>query len=126
VTLVVFASTRFAVMHFLRPNFLDPLHRTVVASDSGRQAGDWVLSDTLVDASGHQISTAREDLAILHANHAGIDAQTYLVTVGWKRAILYQPASRFWTFQLIEAGIFVALAVAVVAVALWLVRRTPT
>jgi len=84
-----------------------------------------VLNDTLVDAGGRQISTAREDLAILHAQHAGIDPHTYLVSVGWKRVISYQPASRFWTFQLFEAGLFVCLAAAVVFVTLALVRGNP-
>ncbi len=126
VTLVVFVSTRLIVLTFLRPSFLPPLHRTVVASDVGRQAGDWVLSDTLVDAGARQITAAREDLAVLHAQQAGIDPHTYLVTLGWKRVISYQPGGRFWTFQLIEAGIFVTLAALVVAATLWLVRRTPT
>ena len=126
VTLLVFAATRLAVLEFLRPRFLTPLHRTVVASDSGRHVGDWVLSDTLVDAGGRVVSTAREDSAVLHAQNAGIDPHTYLVTLGWKRAISYQPAGRFWTFQVIEAGIFVALAVAVVLTTLWFVRRNPT
>jgi hypothetical protein len=126
VTLVVFASTRLAVLKFLRPHFAAPLHRTIVATDTGRQAGDWILSDTLVDAGGRQITAGREDLAVLHAQQAGIDPHTYLVTLGWKRAISYQPGSRFWTFQVIEAGIFVALAALVVATTLWLVRRTPT
>jgi hypothetical protein len=40
--------------------------------------------------------------------------------------ILYQPADRFWTFQLIEAGIFLCLAAVVVAVTLALVRRNPS
>ncbi|HZU20014.1 MAG TPA: ABC transporter permease subunit [Gaiellaceae bacterium] len=125
ITLVVFAATRLAVLEFLRPHFLSPLHRTVMADDSGRRIGDWVLSDTLVDAGGKAISTGREDLAVLHAQQAGIDPHTYLVTLGWKRVISYQPSGRFWTFQLLEAGLFVALAAAVVAVAIWLVRRTP-
>ncbi len=85
-----------------------------------------MLSDTLVDAGGRRITAGREDLAVLHAQHAGIDPHTYLVTLGWKRVISYQPAGRFWTFQLIEAGLFVALAVAVVLTTIWLVRRTPT
>lgn len=125
VTLVVFAATRLAVFEFLRPHFLAPLHRTVSADDSGRRIGDWVLSDTLVDAGGRTVGTGREDLAVLHAQHAGIDPHTYLLTLGWKRLITYQPSGRFWTFQLIEAGLFVALAAAVLGVTLWLVRRTP-
>ena len=125
-TLVAFASTRLIVMTFLRPNFMAPLHRTVLPTETGRRVGDWVLSDTLVDAGGTQISTGREDLAILHAQQANIDPHTYLVTLGWKRAISYQPAGRFWTFQIIEAGIFVGLSAAIVVLTLWLVRRTPT
>ena len=124
-TLVVFAATRLIVL-LLRPHFMAPLHRIVVGTDSARQTGDWVLSDTLVDAGGRQITAGREDLAVLHAQQAGIDPHTYLVTLGWKRVISYQPAGRFWTFQVIEAGLFVALAAAVVLATLWLVRRTPT
>ena len=49
-----------------------PLHRTVaVDRHRPRRPGDWVLSDTLVDAGGRQITAAREDLAVLHAQQAG-------------------------------------------------------
>ncbi|HZR96413.1 MAG TPA: ABC transporter permease subunit [Gaiellaceae bacterium] len=126
VTLLVFVATRLAVASFLRPRFEAPLHRTALATDTGRQVGDWILSDTLVDAAGRQITAGREDLAVLHAQQAGIDPHAYLVSVGWKRAISYQPAGRFWEFQLVEAGLFAALAVAVVLTAIWLVRRTPS
>jgi hypothetical protein len=125
-TLLAFAATRLAVLELLRPHFLPPLQRTVPASDTGRQVGDWILSDTLVDAGGRQITAGRENLAILHAQLAGIDPHAYIVTLGWKRVLSYQPAGRFWTFQLIEAGLFVALAAAVLLLTLWLVRRTPT
>jgi hypothetical protein len=37
--------------------------------------------------------------------------------------VRYQPASRFWTFQFIEAGIFVAIALAALALAAWLLYR---
>jgi hypothetical protein len=125
-TLVIFVAARLGVLKLLRPHFLPPLHRTALATDTGRQTGDWLLSDTLVDAAGRQITAGREDLAVLHAQQAGIDPHAYLVSVGWKRVISYQPADRFWTFQLVEAGLFAALAVAIVLAAIWLVRRTPT
>jgi hypothetical protein len=35
----------------------------------------------------------------------------------------YQPASRFWAFQSIEAGIFVALTLIVLGIAVWLIHR---
>jgi hypothetical protein len=124
-TLVAFAATRFLVLEVVRPHFLAPLHRTVVASGSAAQVGDWVLSDTLVDGGGQSISVARENLAVLHAQQAGIDPHTYIVTLGWKRVISYQPAGRFWTFQLLEAGLFAGLALLVILLTVWLVRRRP-
>ena len=36
---------------------------------------------------------------------------------------LFQPAHRFWLFQGIETAIFVGLAVALLAVTVWCVRR---
>jgi hypothetical protein len=36
---------------------------------------------------------------------------------------LYQPADRFWTFQFIEAGIFVLLAAAALGATIWLLHR---
>jgi ABC-type transport system involved in multi-copper enzyme maturation permease subunit len=39
------------------------------------------------------------------------------------RLITYQPADRFWSFQFIEAGIFVVLAVASLGTAIWLLHR---
>ncbi len=125
-TLIAFGAARFLVIEFVRPHFLAPLHRAVVGTDSGLGLGDWVLSNTLVDGGGRQITAAREELAVMHAQLAGIDPHTYIVTLGWKRLITYQPEGRFWTFQLLEAGLFVGLAALVVLVALWLVRRTPS
>jgi hypothetical protein len=79
-----------------------------------------------VDAVGRHITSAREDLAVLHAQQARIDPQEYLLSLGWRRALSFQPADRFWTFQAIEAGIFVALAVALLAATVWLLRRSPS
>ena len=124
-TLVVFVAARVLVRVFLRPSFMTARHQTVLPSATGARGTGWVLSDTLVDAGGKQVSAAREDLAILHAHRASVDPQTYVDSLGWKRIVSYQPAGRFWTFQLLEAGLFLSLAVAITAVAVWLVRRTP-
>jgi uncharacterized protein (TIGR03382 family) len=37
--------------------------------------------------------------------------------------VTYQPASRFWAFQAIEAGGLAVLTVALLLAAVWLVRR---
>jgi hypothetical protein len=38
---------------------------------------------------------------------------------------LYQPADRFWTFQSIEAGIFVVLTAIALGAAIWVLHRRP-
>jgi ABC-type transport system involved in multi-copper enzyme maturation permease subunit len=40
--------------------------------------------------------------------------------------VTYQPADRFWTFQFIEAGIFVALTAAALGATIWLLHRRAT
>lgn len=125
VTLVVFGAVRLLVSDFVRPHFMAPLHRVIAATATSAAPRDWLLSNTLVNAGGRRVSTANEELAVLHAQQAGIDPHTYIVTLGWRRIVSYQPAGRFWTFQLFEAGLFVALAVVLVLVAVWLVRRAP-
>jgi len=44
-------------------------------------------------------------------------------SAGFRQFATYQPLSRFWAFQSIEAGLFVALAAALVGAALLVVRR---
>jgi hypothetical protein len=40
--------------------------------------------------------------------------------------VSYQPADRFWPFQFIEAGIFVALTAAALGATIWLLHQRPT
>ncbi|HET8529298.1 MAG TPA: ABC transporter permease subunit [Gaiellaceae bacterium] len=120
-----FLAVRLGVEKGLRPHYLAPLHRTAGGLAPQSPTREWVLGDHLVDALGRQIGAAREDLAVAHAQHAGIDPQEYLVSLGWRRLITYQPDGRFWTFQAIELGIFVVLGLLAVAVAVALVRRSP-
>jgi hypothetical protein len=123
--LAAFVAVRLAVATFLRPRYLAPEHDTATGLTPNTHAHDWVLSNSLVDALGRQISAARENLAIEHAQAARIDVQEYLLALGWRRAVSFQPADRFWTFQAIEAGIFLGLAAVIVIATLRLVQRTP-
>jgi hypothetical protein len=42
---------------------------------------------------------------------------------GYRSFSTYQPGYRFWPFQFIETGIFLALAAALIAVTFLIVRR---
>ena len=124
--LAAFVAVRLAVANFLRPRYLAAEHDTATGLTPSSHAHDWVLSNSLVDSVGRQISAARENLAIEHAQNARIDAQEYLLALGWRRAVSFQSADRFWTFQLIEAAIFLGLAALIVLATLRLVQRTPS
>ncbi|HEX8731676.1 MAG TPA: hypothetical protein VF725_06405, partial [Ktedonobacterales bacterium] len=51
---------------------------------------------------------------------------TCLHAHGWLETMIWQPASRYWAFQGIETGILVALALLLLGLALWWVRRRLT
>jgi len=48
---------------------------------------------------------------------------TCMAHLGYRSFMTYQPGYRFWPFQFIETGIFVALAAALIAVTFLAVRR---
>ena len=123
--LATFLAVRFSVGKFVRPHFLPASNERAGGLAPSAHARDWVLSNSLVDAVGRHITVAREDLAIVHAQHARIDPQEYLLSLGWRRAVSFQPADRFWAFQGIEAAIFVALAALLVLATVRLVQRSP-
>jgi hypothetical protein len=123
--LAAFLAVRLVVGKFVRPHFVSALHERTAGLAPSAHARDWVLNNSLVDAVGRHITVPREDLAIVHAQHARIDPQEYLISLGWRRAVSFQPAGRFWAFQAIEAGLFLALAALIVLATVRLVQRSP-
>jgi hypothetical protein len=98
-------AIRLAVEFLLRPHFLAPLTFRQACPANGPCPGGVGLG-FLPPATGHI-----GDWVLSASGAPG--ANTYL----------YQPASRFWTFQSIEAGLFVLLTAAALGVTLALLRR---
>ncbi len=48
----------------------------------------------------------------------------YLLHHGFTALATHQPASRLWLFQWIEGGSLLAVSVLLIAVTVWLVRRS--
>ena len=126
-TIAVFLAVRVPIAVYLRPHFLPPL-RTALSLGAPTQwpAGAWVLSQSLVGPHGEKAS----DLFAVPVacQPTGLEGKGLvagcLAHHGFHMAAIYQPASRFWVFQGIEAGIFVVLAGALVALAFsWILRR---
>src|SRR6266545_3027411 len=116
-----------------RPRFLAPLVRTsdpgaaTANTTAGRGAlgtgQDWILDSGLIDRAGHRLTLAQETAMLRAARDSDISKLAYLQQHGIRSLEVYQPGDRFWTFQLIEAGLLLALAAVLLAIAVWLVHR---
>jgi hypothetical protein len=100
--LVTWLAVRLTVEYLLRPRFQAPL--------------------TLTRNCAHGCSI---NVGITSAppqtGHIG-DWVLRATNLGNKIVTTYQPAGRFWTFQLIEAGLIAAITVAALAATIWLLR----
>jgi hypothetical protein len=137
-TLAAFAAVQVAWPSWVRPHLISPLRGTVALNpaaiegmsvqDNGRMTvtaavskpGAWVLSNQTVTAAGHPFTGPAP-----RACGAG-SYQACVASLGrlhLRQLISYQPASRFWDFQRMETGIFLALAVALAGFCFWRLRR---
>lgn len=144
VTLVIFAAVQVAVPLWVRPHLLPP-NRTVVSGPSFFQAaamsvgtltattvpgqpGAWILSSGPINASGLPVSTI--PAACLSGSPVKANVSPNLgacmASRGIREAISYQPASRYWPFQGLETGIFLALALALAGCCFWRLGRRRT
>jgi hypothetical protein len=171
-TLVVFVAVRLAVVDWVRPNFMTPLHRTVAdgvfrslvtgqhasitpaeltAAQGGLPPNAWLLSGQTINAAGHVVGqnglldgginfnpdTGGYGLTIQGAGtcpditstaplNPGPLIQKCVDQLHLREVMTYQPASRYWPFQWFELAIFVVLALGLVGLCFWWIRRRAT
>jgi ABC-type transport system involved in multi-copper enzyme maturation permease subunit len=107
--LVPWVAVRLVVEFIFRPHFMTPLtYKLTCAHDSCLGGGNSIVN--VPPSTGHV-----GDLVVKTLSQTG----TNIVSS-------YQPASRFWAFQSIEAGIFVALTLALLGASVWLIHRRRT
>jgi len=137
-TLAVFAVALITMSLWVRPHLMAPLrvvsalppaNITGFSSGSGGQMtvtggehlpGAWVLSNQSINASGH-VFTGPATRACLSGSTQACYAS--LGRLHLRQRVIYQPASRYWTFQWFETAIFLALALALAGFCFWWVRR---
>jgi hypothetical protein len=92
--------------------------------------GSWLLSaNYYTDAQGRHVSLEQvNQMVTAFASTApktfnGSTVMDYLHQHGISLLTDYQPPDRFWTFQLIEAAVFVGLAAALIGASLWWLQR---
>jgi hypothetical protein len=122
-TFTVFTGLRFLIAEYARPHYLAPVSRSLPPFiDNAAPAGSLVLSNATLGPDGHNFTAGlgiQQVPAACRGNgqQAAGQLNSCLASHGFHTQILYQPASRFWAFQGIEAGIFIVLAAVLVAVA---------
>lgn len=139
VTLGGFVAVRVAVTLWLRAHYLSPV--TAVRSLPAQiplTGSYWLISQGTRNPAGHlmaepqnqpaafgvAVSSLPRACAGLAKPPGGLTSSCRAALTGFRSFVTYQPASRFWAFQGIEAGVFVVLAAILLAVtAVVLIRR---
>ncbi|MBK1785254.1 hypothetical protein [Prauserella cavernicola] len=120
-TLAVYLPLFVVVKNFVRPHYLDPVLSASPAVDSLR-----VGTQVFVDAQGAVYSSSEAASRAGVADPAGFlnsDTADEMARAGYFSRVPVQPADRYWTLQVIEAGLFLALAGVCVALVFWCVNR---
>jgi hypothetical protein len=109
----------------LRQHYQAPL-KTTAASPP---AGAWALGNYAIGPHGQVLSQQALYQLYRHAPASVQNAPDQNAFLRWlaqqhyTQWTSYEPASRFWHFQLIEGGWLLALSAVLIAAAVWLVRR---
>ena len=122
-----FLAARMPVALLARPAYATPVTSVepVPAGGSKDRAGvaDWIVERGYADATGRRLNGTEYDELEGAADQAGTNLNQFLHAQGIQQFRVYHPADRFWTFQLIEATLFVVIAAVLIGVVVWRVRR---
>jgi hypothetical protein len=123
-TLATWTTLAIGTAVWLRQHYQVPLKTT------GNPPGDaWILSSYATGPNGQVLSQRALNQLFQQApasvqNSPNPNAlSNWLAQQHYTQWASYEPASRFWHFQLIEGGWLLALSVVLIAAAVWLVRR---
>lgn len=142
--LLAFALVRGVVLWELRPNYEPPVAELIqptlpltgfpsspLPPATRIPADAWLVGTTSIDGQGRPVTSERVRALLDELSRAGCssvggrncDSTRYLNEKGVHQYVLYQPADRYWRFQLYEAGLYLALTLALVALTLVMLRR---
>ncbi|MFC8732613.1 hypothetical protein ACFT5B_09160 [Luteimicrobium sp. NPDC057192] len=139
-TFAVVAGVMLTFSLWLRPHLVPPVHsnvpldlrdiQTFAETNGGHmevvvnfaQKGALVLSNRTLTPEG-KLFVGPADPTQCSRDLPGQQCMDWVGSLGLRQDVTYQPASRFWDFQLVETGILVVLAAAAVALSVWWVRR---
>ena len=131
--LAAWSGLLVVVVFYLRSHYLAPLTGTgLINSTSGTgQGAPWLLSQWWIQPGGTPASTSEIATLSGQLRQAGglptaQAVQQWFAEQGYIKYFTYQPASRFWNFQLIEGGWLLVLSLLLGAATVWLIRHRAT
>jgi hypothetical protein len=115
-TFAVFTGVRFLIAEYARPHYLTPASILVPFGRANGPSGSWVTSSIVTGPGGRRYGGFTFQDVPAACRDLGPKEPSCTTAHGFHDLITYQPAGRFWAFQGIEAGIFLVLAAALIAV----------
>ena len=144
VTLGVVVVVLLAMPLGIRPHLISPVRATTLLTSSTIQglgtnangsdlqvfastpapAAAWVLSSQVTTVSGStNLGTVPSACQPSNTNDGPKACFAALAAKHLKQVTTYQPASRYWTFQWLESGIFLTVAILLAWSCFWFIRR---
>jgi ABC-type transport system involved in multi-copper enzyme maturation permease subunit len=141
ITLAIFAVVQIAMPVWIRPHLISPTRITTALTASTIQGlginkdgqlatvfagapslpGAWIYSNQVTTAAG---STTLGMVPQACQGPGSFQAcATALAQKNLKHVVVYQPANRYWTFQWLEFGIFLTVAILLAWGCFWWIRR---
>ncbi|MFD9941201.1 hypothetical protein ACFWYW_44425 [Nonomuraea sp. NPDC059023] len=117
-----------SVAHSARPYYVGPERMISADAKAVQKAGGFLLKRTWLDPSGSETAVVPAHVCAESPSQgrdlARLEQEECLIKRGYKYAFDFQPASRWWTFQVIEFTVFVGLIVVMLGFSLWRIGRT--
>jgi hypothetical protein len=131
---------------WIRPYLIPPRHTittfesvqsvslaTMSATAVPGQPGAWIISSGAINAAGQPVSSVPA-ACLPPPPTGGKQAKPASAAAMWRCmdsrgirvSVTYQPAGRYWPLQLVETGIFLALALALAGLCFWRLGRRRT
>jgi hypothetical protein len=147
ITLAVIAAVQIAFPLLVRPHLITPVRVTTAVTASAIEGldisgpgpgaqlvnvtaatpdlpGAWIYSDPVVTASGSAgLGTVPSACQNLGGSGGFQPCQQALAQKNLKQVLTYQPANRYWTFQALEFGIYLTVAILLGWGCFWAIRR---
>ena len=137
IVLVVLTVTQIVMTLGVRPHLIGPeqvraridAHNLTFVGNGGKvtvtidRPGAWIISQHTVDASGRAVPAPSWVLGCPGSSRSSQACYARLDRLGYRQAVTYQPAGRFWALQRDETVIYLVLALVLAGVCTWHIRR---